>query len=960
MSEDSAIYSSRITKIYLTYLENYYPHTNTDALLEYAGMSRYEVEDPGHWFTQQQVDRFHEILIQKTGNPNVSREAGRFSTSSRGLGAAKRYTMGFLSPVSAYLAAGKVVGKLSRGTVASAKQLAADKVEAIFTPKPGVVEKPYQCENRLGALESIAKFFTGKFAKIDHPACYHRGDGSCRYIITWDQTPSLLWRRARNYLIVLMLLALLALWPQVPLGVWEVFLWCGVLLSAGLSLYALHLEKRELINTIRSQGEAAREDLEQMNIRYNNALLVQEIGQATVTIVDTDALIRAVMQIVAKRLDFDRGVLMLANLDKTRLVYRNGFGYSPEQAAILRETEFHLDRPDAKGVFVRAFTEQKPFLLDDIHQSRRYLSDRSWQLVRQLAVQSIICVPIIYKEESLGILAVDNIKSERALTRSDMNLLTAVASQTAVGLVNARSYRQLQESEEKYRNILENIVDGYFEVDLSGNLSFLNEAACRILGYPKSELLGTNYRQHMEDETAAAIASTFRHVYETGGVARAREWKVFRKDGSECFIQLLVSLIRDSNGNPLGFRGIARDLTERILADQERKRLEARLQQAEKMEAIGTLAGGVAHDLNNVLSGLVSYPELLLMELPADSPLRKPILTIQKSGERASAIVQDLLTLARRGVAVSEVVQLNTLVADLLRSPEYELIKTNYPATRLETDLAADTLNILGSPVHLSKSLMNIITNAAEAMPEGGTICIKTENRYLDRPVKGYDQIKEGEYVVVTISDSGVGIADTDIDRIFEPFYTKKVMGRSGSGLGMAVVWGTVKDHKGYIDVASRPDMGSTFTLYFPVTRKPLAGSQTPSPLEKFMGSGECVVVVDDVAEQREIASQMLTKLGYEVHCVSSGEAAVAHLQQHGADLVVLDMIMEPGIDGLETYRRLLEIRPDQRAIIASGYSETELVRSAQRLGAGAYIRKPYTMETLAVAVAKELGKIIN
>jgi two-component system cell cycle sensor histidine kinase/response regulator CckA len=410
----------------------------------------------------------------------------------------------------------------------------------------------------------------------------------------------------------------------------------------------------------------------------------------------------------------------------------------------------------------------------------------------------------------------------------------------------------------------------------------------------------------------------------------------------------------------LGFRGIARDLTERILADQERKRLEARLQQAEKMEAIGTLAGGVAHDLNNVLSGLVSYPELLLMELPADSPLRKPILTIQKSGERASAIVQDLLTLARRGVAVSEVVQLNTLVADLLRSPEYELIKTNYPATRLETDLAADTLNILGSPVHLSKSLMNIITNAAEAMPEGGTICIKTENRYLDRPVKGYDQIKEGEYVVVTISDSGVGIADTDIDRIFEPFYTKKVMGRSGSGLGMAVVWGTVKDHKGYIDVASRPDMGSTFTLYFPVTRKPLAGSQTPSPLEKFMGSGECVVVVDDVAEQREIASQMLTKLGYAVHCVSSGEAAVAHLQQHGADLVVLDMIMEPGIDGLETYRRLLEIRPDQRAIIASGYSETELVRSAQRLGAGAYIRKPYTMETLAVAVAKELGKIIN
>ena len=226
---------------------------------------------------------------------------------------------------------------------------------------------------------------------------------------------------------------------------------------------------------------------------------------------------------------------------------------------------------------------------------------------------------------------------------------------------------------------------------------------------------------------------------------------------------------------------LQQEIVERKRTEEERARLEARVQQADKMEALGNLAGGVAHDLNNILSGIIGFPELLLMDLPEDSPLRDPLEIIKTSGERAAETVQDLLTLARRGVHVREVVNINDTIADLLRSPEYDKLKLYHPHVEMETDLETDLLNILGSPLHLSKTVMNLVTNAAEAMPEGGKLTICTENRYLDRSVKGYDAVEEGDYVVVSVGDTGTGISPEDMERIFEPFYTKKQMGRSGT-----------------------------------------------------------------------------------------------------------------------------------------------------------------------------------
>ena len=512
-----------------------------------------------------------------------------------------------------------------------------------------------------------------------------------------------------------------------------------------------------------------------------------------------------------------------------------------------------------------------------------------------------------------------------------------------------RKDRALRESEERFRKLSHATFEGIVLHD-NGRIIQANEQFYKMVGYTRSELADKNILRALvaPDSTEMMkhkVASQHFGPYEV---------TCLKKDGSTFPVEIRVRPM-NYNGHEVRMAAI-RDLSEQKTAQAQKKELEARLQRAEKMEAIGTLAGGVAHDLNNVLTGLVTYPDLLLMNLPEDSDLRQPILTIQNSGKKAAAIVQDLLTLARRGVAVSKVVNLNDLINDYLTSPEYKKLKSFYPNAVFKTDLQEDLLNIMGSSVHLSKTIMNLVSNAVESLDSQGHVCISTRNRYIDTCIKGYDEVREGDYVILNVTDNGSGISKADIEKIFEPFYTKKAMGRSGTGLGMAVVWGTVKDHGGYINVESQKDKGSQFSLFFPVTRKAVEKDETPL-IDDYMGNNEKILIVDDISQQIEIASALLTQLGYCVDAVSSGEDAVAYMKKNTADLIILDMIMAPGIDGLDTYKQILKFHPRQRALIASGFSETDRIKEAQKLGAGEYVKKPYTLEKIGLAVKTELTR---
>ena len=344
------------------------------------------------------------------------------------------------------------------------------------------------------------------------------------------------------------------------------------------------------------------------------------------------------------------------------------------------------------------------------------------------------------------------------------------------------------------------------------------------------------------------------------------------------------------------------------------------------------------------------------MDLPEDSSLRKPIETIKKSGLRAVDVVSDLLTVAK-GVATSkEVGNLNKIIEEHLGSVEHKKLAEKHPSVTLITDLDTDLLNINCSSTHIKKSIMNLVANALDAIEGSGKIAVSTANRYLDEPLEGYEDIRIGEYAVISISDDGLGITPGDLERIFEPFYTKKVMERSGTGLGLTVVWNTVKEHDGYIHVKSS-ERGTIFELYFPVTREDVTAETEKIASETYTGHGEKILVVDDEENQRDIACGLLTSLGYTTEAVSSGEEAIEYVKEQMVDLIVLDMIMPKGMNGCETYEGIKKIHPKQKAIITSGFAETEDVKAARKLGAGKYIKKPYTIEQIGLTIKEELEK---
>ena len=366
------------------------------------------------------------------------------------------------------------------------------------------------------------------------------------------------------------------------------------------------------------------------------------------------------------------------------------------------------------------------------------------------------------------------------------------------------------------------------------------------------------------------------------------------------------------------------------------------------------MAGGVAHDLNNILSGVINYPELILMKLPQDSNLRPNVESIRKSGLQAAEVVADLLTVARGIAATKKITNLNELIREYLESPEFLRLQSLYPQLTYKAEFDLKLCNISCSSIHVRKCLINLMTNAAEAMGGIGQIIISTTNQQIDHSLAANESMKQGAYTVLDIHDTGPGVSPHDINHIFEPFYTKKKMGRSGTGLGLAVVWNTMQDHHGGVIVQSSKN-DTTFKLFFPCTTDKIDRTSEKRDWKEFEGKGETILIVDDEPQQQDIASQLLTSLGYHVTAVSSGDEAVDYLSQHPVDLIVLDMIMEPGLNGRQTYEKILQNKPDQKAVIASGFSESDDVRATIQLGAGGLINKPYTKEQLAQIVFKEL-----
>lgn len=487
--------------------------------------------------------------------------------------------------------------------------------------------------------------------------------------------------------------------------------------------------------------------------------------------------------------------------------------------------------------------------------------------------------------------------------------------------------------------------------DSNYSINYFNKTAERIFNLASGEVLGRN----LMDVASQIGLSASEYIEQAVNIVLDRGLFKFRFEFDQKTMETQMSKIAGPDNGCAGFLFMGQDITERIVQVKEREAIKGRLLKAEKMESIGLLAGGVAHDLNNILSGIINYPELLLLKLPEDSPLRPTIMAIQQSGQRAAAVVADLLMVARGVASKKEVHDLSQLVNEYLGSPEFDKLRMHHEAVTTTVDLAAGPLPVYCSPIHVKKCVMNLVGNALEAIEENGKCTISTGTCFFDLQSARKYNLEQGDYCFVKVHDDGPGIAGKDIAHIFEPFYSKKKMGRSGTGLGLSVVWNTIKDHNGAVDVES-DSTGSIFTLYFPLLQNNrLAEVGANAAVEILQGQGESILIVDDDPQLQDIAKQMLTELQYTVFVVGSGEEAIQFIENNTVDLVLIDMIMHPGINGRETYQGIVERHPGQKALIVSGFSESSEVTATIEMGARGFIAKPYSLDVLGKIVKAAL-----
>lgn len=563
-------------------------------------------------------------------------------------------------------------------------------------------------------------------------------------------------------------------------------------------------------------------------------------------------------------------------------------------------------------------------------------------------------VPLIIRDEVIGVMAVQHYSDPYRYSREDLRLLTAISHQTAVAIDRKSSLERLKKSEETYRNMFLGAPVGLFSAALdSGLLLECNDAMAAMLGFAgREQCLGSF--SLVIDPGGQKAGSRMAELRQTGELFNNFEAPWLRADGSVVWLRLAGRIDR-ANGR---LEGVAEDITGLRAAEAEQLALQEKLHRSKKMEALGLLAGSVAHDLNNMLVGIINYPQLMLMKLDPNDALVAPIKAIQAAGQRISTVVDDLLTMARSAAAVKEVHSLNELVEEYFSSPEYRALIRRHAELEVELHMAATRPNILCSPVHVRKCLMNLFINAVEATTGKGRVLISTDNRSASAvPIDPGEKPPLVDWVSLEVHDNGSGIAAADLDRIFEPFYSRKVMGSSsGTGLGLAVVWNTMQEHGGKV-LAASDAQGTVFSLLFPATSEAMA--ETPGNVDPLHGKGmgESLLVVDDEPQLREVTCSILTAMGYAVAQAASGEEAVEMLRRKPVELVILDMLMAPGWNGRRTYEEILRINPRQKAILVSGYSENEDVRACFALGVGAFLRKPYTLEQLCGAVRDELSR---
>jgi two-component system, cell cycle sensor histidine kinase and response regulator CckA len=515
------------------------------------------------------------------------------------------------------------------------------------------------------------------------------------------------------------------------------------------------------------------------------------------------------------------------------------------------------------------------------------------------------------------------------------------------GLQHHKLSCKLEVSEKRFQALAEAAWEGIV-IHENGRLVVANRQFYDMFGYAENELEQPKFLKKILAPASLQIVnqhieSSFFGSFEITGV---------KKDGTQFPLE--------TNSRSINYLGRAarvcalRDLSDRVRAEEEKLALHKKLVKANNLKSLGQMAGSVAHDLNNILSGVVSYPDLLLAQMDESDEFYAKIKKIKEAGKRAAAVVADLVVLARGGSSLTTIENINDIVSNHLLSIEHSERMAHYPRVKIQTDLQHNLHNTYCSHQHIHKILLNLIGNALEAVNGNGVIRISTQNCRPTYPVTLNTPVDTQDYVKISIADNGPGISPKDIDHIFEPFYTTKIMGKSGTGLGLSIIWNAVQEHNGWVEVKDN-NPGAAFDIYLPATPEKTC-SLEHTTAHTMQGNGESILLIDDEPEQNEIMGKLIGSLGYKTYSATSGEEGIAFIRCQPVDLILLDMIMGDGLNGRETYERILQVQPGQKAIIISGYSRNEDVQRAKTLGISDFLEKPVTLSKLSRAIRQSLS----
>ena len=775
---EAKLYNSRIVRTYVDYVGRYHQDVDTDGILRDARITRLEINDDGHWFTQSEVDTFQKALRRRIADPDIARKAGRYVAESRTLKPLQRYVLGFLNPVIAYEKLEKLTAQLSRHASVSTKRLSATEVEVSFTPQPGVREKPFQCDNRIGSLEAIALFFTGRYADVKHPHCLHRGDEYCRYIVRWHIAPYFLRKRyARVATVAALVMAPLSAFMLEPIS-WIASTALLALIAMTLQWWAELAEKRELAERMTLQVESEETMFEQAQRRYNESMLVRDVGEAISQVLDPDDLIDRIMRVIKEHYDYRRGAVFLVNEEKTLLSFKSGYGLTEDEREALGQYTFELSEQRRNILLRRLFVDKYPVYIEDAAQYDEVLNTDFCYIITSMDVDSLLCIPIFYEDKPEGMIVMERKKSMRPIVHSDISLLMGIAPQVGISINNARSYRYVTESEKRYRAVVEDQTELIYRCRPDGTLTFVNEAYCRYFGKSRDDLLGTSIYALLPDDKERIMSAGHISSLSPEHPLIRREERVIDGRGETRLQEWTNRIIIDGSGMAGEVQGVGRDVTQQ--RDMENQ-LRVSLREKE------VLLKEIHHRVKNNLQ-IVSSLLNIQSHVEKDNKIRD-IITESRNRVLSMAYIHEYLYSSDDMARIDVGAYIRRLVGHLLHTlPE--------DPGRISHSIVVDNVYLdISQSIPCGLIINELVSNALKhAFPAGrvGTVSISLAQG-------------EGSRVVFEVRDDGIGMPEG-------------VREGHRQNLGLQLVRDLVTQLRG--DITVETDRGTRFRVDFPAERQ--------------------------------------------------------------------------------------------------------------------------------------------